>query len=122
MKKLLRALKQWTLLIAIVVGAVGHSFFSQFTWLAPWLLASKMCIRDRFVPATLYSRQNGGNEPATPSPFVRELPFSALEEWQEGYTGRISKRSTSCLLYTSVPPAKPDGGRWCGSCRSPRPR
>ena len=48
-----------------------------------------------FVPATLYSRQNGGNEPATPSPFMRELPFSALEEWQEGYTGRISKRSTS---------------------------
>ena len=48
-----------------------------------------------FVPATLYSRQNGGNEPATPSPFVRELPFSAFEEWQEGYTGRISKRSTS---------------------------
>ena len=48
-----------------------------------------------FVPATLYSRQNGGNEPATPSPFVRELPFSALEEWQEGYTGHISKRSTS---------------------------
>lgn len=48
-----------------------------------------------FVPATLYSRQNGGNEPATPSPFVRELPFSALEEWQEGYTGRISKHSTS---------------------------
>ena len=48
-----------------------------------------------FVPATLYSRQNGGNEPATPSPFVRELPFSALDEWQEGYTGRISKRSTS---------------------------
>ena len=48
-----------------------------------------------FVPATLYSRQNGGNEPATPSPIVRELPFSALEEWQEGYTGRISKRSTS---------------------------
>lgn len=48
-----------------------------------------------FVPATLYSRQNGGNEPATPSPFVRELPFSALEEWQEGFTGRISKRSTS---------------------------
>ena len=48
-----------------------------------------------FVPATLYSRQNGGNEPATPNPFVRELPFSALEEWQEGYTGRISKRSTS---------------------------
>ncbi len=47
------------------------------------------------VPATLYSRQNGGNEPAVPSPFVRELPFGALEEWQEGYTGRLSKRSAS---------------------------
>ena len=63
-------------------------------------LMSVACTRARedlelFVPATLYSRQNGGNEPATPSPFVRELPFSALEEWQEGYTGRISKRSTS---------------------------
>ena len=44
MKKLLRALKQWTLLIAIVVGAVGHSFFSQFTWLAPWLLASMLLL------------------------------------------------------------------------------
>ena len=64
------------------------------------LLMYVACTRARedlelFVPATLYSRQNGGNEPATPSPFVRELPFSALEEWQEGYTGRISKRSTS---------------------------
>ena len=44
MKKLLRALTQWTLLIAIVVGAVGHSFFSQFTWLAPWLLASMLLL------------------------------------------------------------------------------
>lgn len=47
------------------------------------------------VPATLYNRQNGGNEPAIPSPFVRELPFAALEEWQEGYTGRLSRRSAS---------------------------
>ena len=47
------------------------------------------------VPATLYNRQNGGNEPAVPSPFVRELPFDALEEWQEGYTGRLSRRNTS---------------------------
>ena len=47
------------------------------------------------VPATLYNRQNGGNEPAVPSPFVRELPFGALEEWQEGYTGRLSRRNTS---------------------------
>ena len=44
MKKLLRALKQWTLLIAITVGAVGHSFFSQYTWLAPRLLASLLRI------------------------------------------------------------------------------
>ncbi len=44
MKKCLRVLKQWTLLIAIVVGAVGHSFFSQFTGLAPWLLASMLLL------------------------------------------------------------------------------
>ena len=58
MKKLLRALKQWTLLIAIVVGAVGHSFFQQFTWLGPGLLPSMLLLpfctispRDlRFLP------------------------------------------------------------------------
>lgn len=44
MKKLLRALKQWTLLIAITVGAVGHSFFARFTPLTPWLLASMLLL------------------------------------------------------------------------------
>lgn len=44
MKKLLRALKQWTLLIAIIIGAAGHSFFSQFAWMTPWLLASMLLI------------------------------------------------------------------------------
>ena len=44
------------------------------------------------VPKSLYSRQNGGSEPANPSPFVRELPFGAVEEWQEGYTGRLVQR------------------------------
>ena len=60
------------------------------------------------VPATLYSRQNGGNEPANPSPFVRELPFGSLEEWQEGYTGRLSKRSVPLAgdpAFASVPSA-----------------
>lgn len=62
------------------------------------------------VPATLYNRQNGGNEPAVPSPFVRELPFSALEEWQEGYTGRLSRRSTSLAndpSFTQPAPSVP---------------
>lgn len=47
---------------------------------------------DLSIPGMLYSRQNGCSEKATPSPFVCELPFSAIEEWQEGYTGRLSKR------------------------------
>lgn len=44
MNKLLRTLKQWTLLIAIVIGALGHSFFSQFTWLSPWLFAAMLLL------------------------------------------------------------------------------
>ena len=44
MKHLLRTLKQWTLLIAIVVGALGHSFFSQFTPITPWLLAAMLLL------------------------------------------------------------------------------
>jgi len=98
-----------------------------------------------FVPATLYSRQNGGNEPATPSPFVRELPFSALEEWQEGYTGSTSFAGDPAFSRPSldiprelanpnagrvkgvfpppvIPEAKGDraaskGGAGCGYCR-----
>lgn len=90
----------------ILLDLVGDRFPSRHALVRPEdfeeerRLMYVACTRARedlelFVPATLYSRQNGGNEPATPSPFVRELPFSALEEWQEGYTGRISKRSTS---------------------------
>lgn len=44
MKKWLRFLKQWTLLFALLTGAVGHSFFSQFTWLSPWLLAAMLLL------------------------------------------------------------------------------
>lgn len=44
MKKVLRLLKQWTLLIALVTGAVGHSFFSRFTPLTPWLLAAMLLL------------------------------------------------------------------------------
>lgn len=44
MKKILLFLKQWMLLIAIVVGAVGHSFFSQFSALSPVLLVSMLLL------------------------------------------------------------------------------
>ncbi|MEG2139433.1 MAG: ATP-dependent helicase [Bilophila sp.] len=49
---------------------------------------------DLSVPGMLYSRQNGCSERAEPSPFVQELPYGAIEEWQEGYTGRVSKRDS----------------------------
>jgi DNA helicase-2/ATP-dependent DNA helicase PcrA len=42
---------------------------------------------DLFSPSSLYSRMFGGLEPATPSPFVRELPSSLYEEVFEGYGG-----------------------------------
>ncbi len=38
MKNLFAFLRKWTLLIAIVVGAAGHSFFVHFAPLTPWLL------------------------------------------------------------------------------------
>ena len=60
---------------------------------------------DLSIPATLYSRQNGGNEPANPSPFVRELPYSAIEEWQEGYTGRLIKREVPARIDVGTLPA-----------------
>lgn len=46
-----------------------------------------------FVPATLYDRGSGGNIPAVPSPFVRELAGTMYEEWQESYTGGWVRRS-----------------------------
>ena len=61
MKRIFAFLKQWTLLIAIVIGAIGHSFFARFAPLAPWLLMgmllltfSNMSPRDlRFHPLHL---------------------------------------------------------------------
>ena len=47
---------------------------------------------DLFVPLSLYSRSAGGQEPATPSPFIRELPSDMLEEIYEGYGGVLSRR------------------------------
>ena len=47
---------------------------------------------DMFVPMSLYSRASGGREPATPSPFVRELPSDKLDEIYENYGGVLTRR------------------------------
>jgi DNA helicase-2/ATP-dependent DNA helicase PcrA len=47
---------------------------------------------DMFVPLSLYSRSSGGQEPATPSPFIRELPSDKLEEIYENYGGMLARR------------------------------
>ncbi len=39
MKNILASLRRWTLPIAIFLGIFGHAFFSQFAFLASWLLA-----------------------------------------------------------------------------------
>lgn len=59
-----------------------------------------------FVPSALYSRGSGTTLPAEPSPFVRLIPSTLYEEWQEGLTGALSRRAAF------VPPAEP-------SARSP---
>lgn len=47
---------------------------------------------DLFVPLSLYSRSSGGQEPASPSPFVRELPSDILDEIYENYGGVLARR------------------------------
>ncbi len=42
MKRILVFLKQWALLVAIVVGALGHSFFSRFSAISPLLLMAML--------------------------------------------------------------------------------
>ncbi|MBQ3891957.1 MAG: ATP-dependent helicase [Mailhella sp.] len=46
---------------------------------------------DLFSPSSVYSRMYGGVEPASLSPFVRELPTRLYEEVVEGYGG-VSRR------------------------------
>jgi DNA helicase-2/ATP-dependent DNA helicase PcrA len=64
-----------------------------------------------FVPSSIYSRGGGGNEPAMPSPFVRDLPVYLYEEWKENYTGGLMQREyqqqRTMRLGDSVP-AAPD--------------
>jgi DNA helicase-2/ATP-dependent DNA helicase PcrA len=57
---------------------------------------------DLFVPLSLYSRSTGGQEPATPSPFIRELPSDKLEEIYENYGGQLSRRCIQSTKYQSI--------------------
>jgi len=50
---------------------------------------------DLFSPLTLFNRGTGGQEPATPSPFVRELPADTAEEIRESYGGLLSRGNGS---------------------------
>ena len=47
---------------------------------------------DLFVPLSVYSRSSGGQEPTSPSPFVRELPSDILDEIYENYGGVLARR------------------------------
>lgn len=44
------------------------------------------------VPASIFEKGGGGNIPAAPSPFVRELSPELYVEWQEGYSGGLAER------------------------------
>ncbi|WP_297670665.1 ATP-dependent helicase [uncultured Desulfovibrio sp.] len=45
-----------------------------------------------YAPASLYSRAERGSQHVSRSPFVRELAPGLVEEWLEGYGGRLSRR------------------------------
>lgn len=47
---------------------------------------------DLFSPLSIYSRSSGDREPASPSPFIRELPPDLMEEIYENYGGVLAKR------------------------------
>ncbi len=49
---------------------------------------------DLFAPSNVYSRGTG-NLPASPSPFVRELPQHLCQEWIERYEGYLQSRNES---------------------------
>ena len=57
---------------------------------------------DMFVPLSLYSRSSGGQEPATPSPFIRELPSDKLEEIYENYGGLLRRKVQSASTFSGV--------------------
>lgn len=64
-----------------------------------------------FVPSSIYSRGGGGNEPASPSPFVRDLPVHLYEEWKENYTGGLARREypqQRTMRLGSCAPQAPD--------------
>ncbi|MBA4356991.1 MAG: DNA helicase UvrD, partial [Desulfovibrio sp.] len=88
------------------------------------------------VPGTLYNRFNNCREPATPSPFVQELPEACAERFVETFSGGLRRKDeslTSILeagaegLLTPVvcpaPPARPaygPGARPISAAAAPR--
>lgn len=48
-----------------------------------------------FVPVTVYEKNGGGNSPANPSPFVRDLPEHLFEDLRENYSGGLTLREFS---------------------------
>ena len=72
---------------------------------------------DLSVPATLYDRGVASTVPATPSPFVREIPPDCYDEWQESFSGGLVPRkrtadalpppSYSSLGSSALPQALP---------------
>lgn len=66
-----------------------------------------------FVPSSLYSRGTGGNEPAMPSPFVRDIPGSMYDEWKENYSGTV----TQAARPTSTAPHRASKAKSTGTAK-----
>jgi DNA helicase-2/ATP-dependent DNA helicase PcrA len=62
-----------------------------------------------FAPSTIYNRHNGSTEPTVVSPFVRELPASLVEIWQESYSGGLARKDPASGAFRA--PAPPRAGQ-----------
>lgn len=54
-----------------------------------------------FVPATIFNRFNAVSEPATPSPFIAELPGDCAEMWRETYASGLRQETQHAGTHAS---------------------
>lgn len=63
-----------------------------------------------YAPATIYNRAERGALTTARSPFVRELAPGLVEEWSEGFGGRVSRRADAAAGLPGGREAQARGG------------
>ncbi len=70
-----------------------------------------------FVPDSVYNRYNDRSDATVPSPFLQGLNPDTFEEWREGYTGNMTRRTPLAAKgdERTEPPPQPEAQR-LGHC------